>query len=227
MSWLVNRLTEIGKNQAGLARALNLPQQRVREMNRGLRRIQQDEWQPLAEYLEWTIPELHKASGGMQKTPLAGSGGRNVTVSTAPAMKIGSFPLVVEDAMPVWWGKPAGDGVLHMERRIIGMIPRTEFLRYAQYSFGLEVMHDDMSPAFERRDVVVVNPDRAVVPGDDVLVVQDYEERGTGGFRAMLRRLVRETDTHWIVRQFTPAREYKLAKTEWPRILHIAGKRAR
>jgi hypothetical protein len=226
MTWLELRLAEIGKNQAGAARALGLPQQRIREINRGLRRIQQNEWGPLAAYLEWSIGELHKASGGMQTMPVVASGVRNVTMPPA-SLNVGPFPLMETDAMPILWGKPVGDGVLQMERRVIGMIPRTEFLRYAQYSFGLEVMHDDMSPAFERRDTVVVNPDRAVAPGDDVLLVRDYDERGTSGFQAILRRLVKDTDTHWIVRQFTPAREYKLAKEEWPRALHIAGKRSR
>jgi len=61
MSWLKERLAAIGKNQADLARALGIPQQRVREMNRGLRRIQQNEWEPLAAFLEWSAADLAAA----------------------------------------------------------------------------------------------------------------------------------------------------------------------
>ena len=120
-----------------------------------------------------------------------------------------------------------GAGLLHIERRLVDVVPRSEFLRYAMFSFGIEVMQDDMSPAFERRDVVVLNPDRAVQPGDDVLVVRGYEEKSAAPFDAVLRRLLAETDTHWHVRQYSPAKDYKLAKSEWTRALHVAGKRAR
>ena len=117
--------------------------------------------------------------------------------------------------------------MLNIERRVVGAVPRSEYLRYAEYSFALEIMSDDMSPAFERRDVAVINPDRSVIPGDDVLLVKDYTEKGGDPFSGQLRRLVKETNTHWIVRQFNPAKEYKLAKEEWPRALHVAGKRSR
>lgn len=134
---------------------------------------------------------------------------------------------ITDEAIPVWLGRPVGAGLLQIERRVVDMVPRSEFLRYALYSFGLEVMQDDMSPAFERRDVVVVNPDRAVQSGDDVLLVRGYEEKSTAPFEAVLRRLLKETADYWLVRQFTPAKDYKLLRTEWTRALHVAGKRSR
>ena len=222
MSWLVDRLTALGKNQAGLARALGTPPQRVREISKGLRRIQQDEWEPMAAYLEWTVSDIHSASAGMQSPPRD----RNITVPLQSAPGVLPF-RPVEESVPVWWNRHLGAGVLHIERRIVDVVPRTEFLRYAMYSFGIEVMQDDMSPAFERRDVIVVNPDRAVQAGDDVLVVKGYGEKSAEPFDAVLRRLVKETDTHWHVRQFNPAKDYKLDKAEWTRALHVAGKRSR
>lgn len=236
MSWLEKRLAEIGKKKVDAARAIGKPQQRIREINRGLRQIQQAEWEPLARFLEWTVAELHAAalgtgsdrqipSAGMQANPRS----PNVRQLTAPlhsSARVMPFPMT-DEAIPVWLNRPVGAGVLYIERRVVDTVPRSEFLRYALYSFGLEVMNDEMSPAFERRDVVVVNPDRAVQAGDDVLLVKGYEEKAATPFSAQIRRLVRETDTHWVVRQFNPARDYKLDKAEWTRALHVAGKRSR
>lgn len=224
MSWLLTRLQHIGKNQAGAARALGIPQQRVREIAKGLRRIQADEWEPLAAFLEWSVADLHKASGGMQTTPVAQTTVRNVTVKPSPGVR--PFPFA-ENPIPVWSNRPGDAGVLEVERRIVAEVPRAEFLKHAHYSFAIEITQDDMSPAFERRDVAIINPDRAVISTDDVLLVKDYAEHGTGPFTAILRRLVGETQTHWQVRQFHPAKSYELAKSEWPRALHVAGKRSR
>lgn len=135
--------------------------------------------------------------------------------------------LPTDEAIPVWWNKQLGAGVLHIERRMVDAVPRFEFLKYAKFSFALEVVADEMAPLFERRDTVVVNPDRAVAPGDDVLLVKGYEEKSIAPFEAMLRRLIKETDTHWHVRQFRPAKDYKVSKDEWSRALHVAGKWSR
>lgn len=152
------------------------------------------------------------------------AGSLTVPLHSAPGLT--PFPLT-DEPLPVWQNRHLGAGLLNIERRVVGAVPRSEYLRYAEFSFALEIMHDDMSPAFERRDVAVINPDRSVIPGDDVLLVKDYTEKGSDPFSGQLRRLVKETDTHWIVRQFNPAKEYKLAKEEWPRALHVAGKRSR
>lgn len=224
-TWLEDRLKELGKNQAGLARALGLPQQRIREINKGLRRIQQTEWEPLANFLEWSIPEVHRAFSDMQIGHIAVYDTRDAKVS-APKVKL--TPLdQMGGLLPVYWNRAGGNGVLNIERRKVEEIPRGQDLKFSFYSFGIEVMQDDMSPCFDRRDVAVMNPDRPVVPGDDVLLVRGYEEKSSAPFDGMLRRLVKETDTHWVVKQFNPAKEYKLAKSDWPRALYVAWRKSR
>ena len=224
-TWLEDRLEHLGKNQAGLARALGIPQQRVREINKGIRRIQQKEWEPLAAYLEWTIPDVHHALSGMQISQLAVSGGRNARL-TSPKVQLSPVSLMGE-SLPVYRNKAAGNGVLNIERRKVDEIPRGEDLKFAQYSFGIEVIQDDMSPCFDRRDIAVLNPDRPVVAGDDVLLVRDYDEKSDAAFDGLLRRLVKESDAHWTVRQFNPDKEYKLSKADWPRALYVAWRKSR
>lgn len=52
--WIDQRLRELGKSQADLARALNLSPSTVNKIISGLRRVQSDEIRGLATFLEWT-----------------------------------------------------------------------------------------------------------------------------------------------------------------------------
>lgn len=139
----------------------------------------------------------------------------------------GITPIDFEgDPIPIWWHREE-DGVLHIERRPVGMIPRTHYLRYSKYAFGIECHGDIMAPVFERRDVAIINPDRPVAPGDDVVLVRNYEPDSNGAFEGVLRRLLADAGTHWLVRQYNPQKDYKLTKADWPRALHVAGKQSR
>lgn len=117
--------------------------------------------------------------------------------------------------------------MLDIEKRPADVIRRPDFLRYSREAFGLECHGDQQSPAFERRDVVLINPDRAVAPGDDCLFVRGYSIGDKSPFQGILRRLLGETEKHWLVRQFNPPSDYKLSKADWPKALHVAGKKSR
>lgn len=150
-----------------------------------------------------------------------------------PTLKVQHIPPALSpvefegDPVPVYWHTVGEDGVLHIERRPIGMIPRMDYLRYSRFAFGIECYGDQMAPVFERRDIVIVNPDRPVVPGDDVVLVRNFNPKDVGPFEGILRRLLGETATHWVVRQYNPPKDYKLAKSDWPKALHVGGKKSR
>ncbi len=99
--------------------------------------------------------------------------------------------------------------------------------RYSTSAFGIYCHGSQQSPAFEPRDLVVVDPQRPVAPGDDVVLVQHYQIGELTPFQGILRRLLAVTDTHWRVRQFNPARDYNLTKEEWPKALWVSGKYSR
>jgi hypothetical protein len=60
MPWLKDRLREIDRTPAGLARHLNISGPRVYEMIAGRRGMQPPEIEPTAEYLGWQVEELLK-----------------------------------------------------------------------------------------------------------------------------------------------------------------------
>lgn len=71
--WLKRRLAHLGKTARAAAQHLGLPPTRITEMQTGVRQIQVSELQPLAEFLEWTIPELLSAMGLGNSPGVSGS----------------------------------------------------------------------------------------------------------------------------------------------------------
>lgn len=56
--WLKDRLDELGKSQAGLGRAMDLPRSRITDILNGVRRVTAQESHQMAGYLEWPIQKV-------------------------------------------------------------------------------------------------------------------------------------------------------------------------
>jgi transcriptional regulator with XRE-family HTH domain len=56
--WIEDRLAELGKTKAGLAKALGVPAPRVSELLRGRRNLMASDVLPMAEYLECSVNEI-------------------------------------------------------------------------------------------------------------------------------------------------------------------------
>jgi phage repressor protein C with HTH and peptisase S24 domain len=80
-----------------------------------------------------------------------------------------------------------------------------------------------MEPAYRVGDVVFVDPH--VGPAPDSYVLLRRTERGEK--QEMIKLLIRETKTHWHVRQWNPkpgeSAEFALRKSDWPKADRIAG----
>ena len=214
MSWLNKRLGELpGKTKSGLARALGIPSSRVSEIIRGARQIQAHEWQPMARYLEWQVDQLHLAVEGVSLRP--------VHLHPVDVQKSTSdLPILACIVLE-------GSGVLQIDHVEVGRVERPPSLRYSTHAFALWVQNREQSPAFEKGDTILVDPNRPAGIGDDALLVRNFSIGDRAPFEGLIRRIMDETDKHWLVRQFTPPHDAKLAKAEWPRALYIAGKYSR
>ena len=109
----------------------------------------------------------------------------------------------------------------------VQMVERPEFLRYSAAAFGIYCNGSQQAPVFEPRDLVIVDPNKPTALGDDVVFVKHFSIGEATPFQGILRRLIGQTETHWMVRQFNPASDYKISKEEWPRALFVAGKYSR
>jgi phage repressor protein C with HTH and peptisase S24 domain len=92
-------------------------------------------------------------------------------------------------------------------------------------SYGVRVSGTSMEPAYEAGDIVFVHPYMPPLPDCDVLLRAEDDH---GEQRAMLKRLVRETATHWCLRQWNPAEgekaEFSVRKGDWPKAERVVGK---
>ena len=210
--WIAQELERVNKNQSDLARALDLLPSQVNKMIRGKRKITATEADAIKLFLQ---------SAALPNSTLG---------DVIPAMGLAGAlrPLEPpEGTVPVYWHRSGSDGMLHIEKRAIGVAPRAGHLRFSRHAFGLEIQADHMSPVYERRDVALINPDRAVVVGDDVLIVRSFEPLTQAPMEGYLCRLLAETADRWTVRHFTPAHDFTLPKAVWTTALHVAGKWSR
>jgi phage repressor protein C with HTH and peptisase S24 domain len=87
----------------------------------------------------------------------------------------------------------------------------------------MKVGDTSMEPAYWEGDVVFVHPSVAPAPGCDILL------RKSEGIeqRAMIKYLVRSSDTHWHLRQWNPApgekQDFAVLKSDWPKVDRIVG----
>lgn len=209
ISKLKEMLDRPGYSQAELARALGRNPAAITRMLQGKRAIKADELPIIARYLNEPVAVLD------EMPPL-----RPRIVEAVP-LERGARDL------PVFGCYAGKDGVLHFDPVPIGAVERPPFLRYSRAAFGIYCINTFMSPAFEPKDMLVINPDRTPSIGDDAIFVTGYNADELVPFQGVLRRLVGETETHWRVRQFNPQKDHNIPKAELPRALLVAGKYSR
>lgn len=103
----------------------------------------------------------------------------------------------------------------------IEWVTRPDNLAHVKNAFGVYVVGDSMEPRYEQGDLITVHPTKPPSNGADVLVLASHP---TGETAALVKRLVKVTPSHWIVRQFNPPGEMKLDRQEWQVCMLIVGR---
>ncbi len=129
--------------------------------------------------------------------------------------------------LPVYSSSEIEGGVWKADPSMVLLELARDTTRYSTSAFGVYCHGNQQSPAFEPRDMIIIEPGRPVAPGDDVVLVQGYQHGEKRPFQGILRRLLGWTETHWNIRQFNPPRDYDVSKDEWPAALWVSGKHSR
>lgn len=149
--------------------------------------------------------------------------------STAPPAPPGEFrgnALRVAEStdLPVYASAEGGGGAIIITNEPIDFVRRPEPLLSVRDGYGCYVIGDSMSPAYEQGDLLLVHPGRPVRAGDDCVFVRDP---GDGSLHALVKRLLRITPEKWRVRQFNPAKDFDLDRSQWQKAQLVVGKYAR
>jgi phage repressor protein C with HTH and peptisase S24 domain len=113
------------------------------------------------------------------------------------------------------------EGAMVLSSEPVSWIPRDPRLEGINDAYGCFVSGDSMEPAYERGNLLLVNPSAAVEPGDDCVFVR---ETADGTRYVLIKRLVRRNEASWTVKQFNPARTYTLQRREWQKAHLVIGK---
>ena len=87
----------------------------------------------------------------------------------------------------------------------VSWIPRDPRLEGMQDAYGCFVSGNWMEPAYERGNLLLVNPSADVSPGDDCVFLR---ETADGPRYVLIKRLVRRNEASWTVKQYNPAKTY-------------------
>ena len=88
-------------------------------------------------------------------------------------------------------------------------------------AFAVYVIGESMEPRYEQGDMILVHPTKPVKRDDDVLLCG---AQGDGGRAALIKRLVRWNEAAWTVKQYNPAKEYELPRSDWQLAYVVVGK---
>lgn len=155
---------------------------------------------------------------------LFGSGPSTVAPAAAttatPAVR--SPALGARSLLPVHSSAQGGsEGAMVLSSDPVAWVPREARLDGVREAYGCFVSGDSMEPAYERGNLLLVNPAAAVTAGDDCLFLRAADD---GTRYVLVKRLVRVSEQSWTVRQYNPPRTYTLSRKEWQQAHLVIGK---
>ena len=119
--------------------------------------------------------------------------------------------------LPIYNTELGGCGTLGISDEIAEHREGPSSLHSVRNAYGIRVAGTQMEPAYRPGDIIWINPHESGRAGDDVLLCDT-------GNRRLIRELVNETESDWIVRQHNPSKQSKLSKSAWPKCLKIKAK---
>ena len=191
---------QLGWSQEDLARAAGVPQSRISDLETG-KTATSKQLPEIAQALKRQVGDLDERYR------------QNVAVGTKAALA-----NVVND-MPVFAASDCGSGVITVSPNQIGRVPRPHTLEGIVDAYAVLIPDDTMAPAYEPGDRAWVNPHLPPLQGTDCIL---YAIDGDGS-RATIVRLMTWTKTEWSVRQFSPPRDFKLNRFDWPKHHRVVG----
>jgi SOS-response transcriptional repressor LexA len=167
-------------------------------------------------------PAPGRSGAGMSTPGMIGESAPRPWRHGPPAPRpIPADELVGQADLPIYGSAQGGPSGMIMHPDAIERVRRPAPLTGVAKGFGVYVVGDSMSPAYEHGDLILVHPGRPPRRGDDVLLLQHEPD---GDVAALVKRLIRWTQKSWHLEQFNPRREFDLPRAAWQEVHVIVGK---
>ena len=133
-----------------------------------------------------------------------------------------SQPAPTERDFPVYGAAQGGpDGAMLVSSDPIQQMMRPDPLMTVRAGYGVYVVGESMSPAYEQGDIALVHPALPPRRNADVILVR-HEADGTP--HVLIKRLLGWDEDHWRLRQYNPPEDFTLPRAEWTEVQAIVGK---
>ncbi len=113
------------------------------------------------------------------------------------------------------------DGAIVLSNEPVSWLPRDPRLEGVPDAFGCFVSGESMEPAYEKGNILLVNPSVQPEPGDDVVFMREDKD---GQRYVLIKRLVKVNAQSWTVKQYNPAKTFTLSRKEWAKAHLVIGK---
>jgi phage repressor protein C with HTH and peptisase S24 domain len=116
-------------------------------------------------------------------------------------------------------GGPAGAMLVSSDP--IQQMMRPDPLMTVRSGYGVYVVGESMSPAYEQGDIALIHPALPPRRNADVILVR---KEADGTPHVLIKRLLGWDDAHWRLRQYNPPEDFTLPRAEWTEVQAIVGK---
>ena len=157
---------------------------------------------------------------GCDESELREDDGRiNVVAAGTPAMALAKTPPMITESrsLPILGHAKGGEDAFFIDNgEIAGYTMRPHVLDGVSDAYAVEFWDTSMEPALKHGHLGWVHPRKPVKPGDDVVVQLNDGQ-------ALVKTLVRRTDGHIVLRQYNPAKDFKVDRNTIKSIHLIVG----
>lgn len=217
--WMRNRLKDLGKSQAGLARALGVNPSQVTRMFQGHRELAATEAPVVADYFEVPLKTIiEKLDGTM-------SGSVNAALRTVTqklptreppmAYKPIEMPRRAQDRdLPVMGLAASGrENWFEWNGEILDYVVRPAVLERVPNAYALFNQGTSMEPRYLEGDTLYIHPGRPITHNCFV-VVQLRPARDGDAPTALIKQFVKRANGEVVLHQFNPPKDIKIPQDQ-------------
>jgi phage repressor protein C with HTH and peptisase S24 domain len=113
-------------------------------------------------------------------------------------------------------GGQNGALIIPVEQRPVDYVFRPPQLEGVTDAFAVFAREDSMDPMYRNGQVLLVHPHLPIRPGDGILIIKQDDH-------ALVKCLIRRTQSELRVRQFNPATEFVISATEIRALYRVVG----
>ncbi len=125
--------------------------------------------------------------------------------------------LVGERDLPVFGIAQGGSGALIVTSEPVDYVVRPDPLLRVKDGYGIIVTGDSMDPVHKHGSTALVNPHIPWKTGDTCVFRSHADD---GSVHVAIKEIRSATDDLWRVRQYNPAKDFTLRRSEW-QICHV------